>query len=77
MGLHRTFGALIPKISRNLDDVSSPKFKKIFERKLIKMATREDNLKKINDELKKLDDEQLEEIAGGDKSDKEINDSLK
>ena len=36
MGLHRTFGALIPKISRNLDDVSSPKFKKIFESIYIK-----------------------------------------
>jgi len=40
------------------------KFKKIF-RRLIKMATREENLKKINDELEKLDDEQLEQIAGG------------
>ena len=29
------------------------------------MATREDNIKKINDELEKLDDEQLEQIAGG------------
>ena len=29
------------------------------------MATREENLKKINDELEKLDDEQLEQIAGG------------
>ena len=29
------------------------------------MATREENLKKINTELEKLDDEQLEEIAGG------------
>ena len=29
------------------------------------MATREENLKKINDELEKLDDEQLEKIAGG------------
>ena len=29
------------------------------------MATREENLKKINEELEKLDDEQLEEIAGG------------
>ena len=28
------------------------------------MATREENLKKINDELEKLDDEQLEQIAG-------------
>ena len=27
--------------------------------------TREENLKKINDELEKLDDEQLEKIAGG------------
>ena len=29
------------------------------------MATREENLKKINEQLEKLDDEQLEEIAGG------------
>ena len=29
------------------------------------MAKREENLKKINDELEKLDDEQLEQIAGG------------
>ena len=29
------------------------------------MANREENLKKINEELEKLDDEQLEEIAGG------------
>jgi len=29
------------------------------------MATREENLKKINAEIEKLDDEQLEEIAGG------------
>ena len=29
------------------------------------MATREENLKKINDELEKLNDEQLEQIAGG------------
>ena len=29
------------------------------------MATREENLKKINDELEKLDDEQLEQITGG------------
>ena len=29
------------------------------------MATREENLKKINEELEKLDDEQLENIAGG------------
>ncbi len=36
-----------------------------IERKLIKMATREENLKKINDELEKLDDEQLEQVAGG------------
>ena len=30
------------------------------------MATREENLKKINDELEKLDDEELEQISGGD-----------
>ena len=30
------------------------------------MATREENLKKINVELEKLDDEQLEQVAGGD-----------
>jgi len=29
------------------------------------MATREENLKKINEELEKLDDEELEKIAGG------------
>ncbi|MBQ4403089.1 MAG: hypothetical protein II857_01635 [Selenomonadaceae bacterium] len=29
------------------------------------MATRDENLKKINDELEKLSDEQLEQIAGG------------
>ena len=29
------------------------------------MATREENLKKINDELEKLSDEQLEQVAGG------------
>ena len=29
------------------------------------MATREENLKKINEQLEKLSDEQLEEIAGG------------
>ena len=42
------------------------------ERRLITIATRDENLKKINAELEKLDDEQLEQIAGGDKSDKEI-----
>ncbi len=31
----------------------------------LKMATRAENLKKINDELEKLSDEELEEIAGG------------
>ena len=29
------------------------------------MATREENLKKINEELEKLDDEQLDAVAGG------------
>ncbi len=29
------------------------------------MATREENLKKINAELEKLDDEELEKVAGG------------
>ena len=29
------------------------------------MATREENLKKINDELEKLDDEQLDNVTGG------------
>lgn len=29
------------------------------------MATREENLKKINDELEKLSDEQLEQVTGG------------
>ena len=30
------------------------------------MATREENLKKINEELEKLSDEELDEVAGGD-----------
>lgn len=29
------------------------------------MATREENLKKINDELEKLSDDELEQVAGG------------
>ena len=29
------------------------------------MTTREENLKKINEELEKLDDEELEKVAGG------------
>ncbi len=29
------------------------------------MATREENLKKINDDLEKLSDEELEQVAGG------------
>ncbi|MBR4152566.1 MAG: hypothetical protein IKT98_06355 [Selenomonadaceae bacterium] len=29
------------------------------------MATREENLKKINDELEQLSDEQLDKVAGG------------
>ena len=29
------------------------------------MATREENLKKINDELEKLSDEELEKVSGG------------
>ena len=29
------------------------------------MATREENLKKINEELEKLDDEELEQVVGG------------
>ena len=29
------------------------------------MATREENIKKINEELEKLDDEELEQVAGG------------
>ncbi|MBE8949026.1 MAG: hypothetical protein SR3Q1_00275 [Quinella sp. 3Q1] len=29
------------------------------------MATREENLKKINEELEKLDDEELDKVAGG------------
>ncbi len=29
------------------------------------MATREENLKKINEELEKLSDEELEKVAGG------------
>ena len=32
------------------------------------MATREENIKKINEELEKLDDEQLEQVAGGSQS---------
>ena len=35
------------------------------ERRLITIATRDENLKKINAELEKLDDEQLEQVAGG------------
>jgi hypothetical protein len=31
----------------------------------LKMATRAENLKKINDELEKLSDEELEQVAGG------------
>ena len=30
------------------------------------MATREENIKKINDELEKLSDDELEKVAGGD-----------
>ncbi len=30
------------------------------------MTTREENLKKINDELEKLSDDELEQVAGGD-----------
>jgi len=30
-----------------------------------KMATREENIKKINDELEKLSDKELEQLAGG------------
>jgi len=29
------------------------------------MATREENIKKINDELEKLSDEELDKVAGG------------
>lgn len=29
------------------------------------MATREENLKKINEQLEKMSDEQLEQVAGG------------
>ena len=29
------------------------------------MATREENIKKINDELEKLTDEELDKVAGG------------
>ena len=39
------------------------------------MAKREENLKKINDELEKLSDEQLERVAGGN-SNETIDDSL-
>ena len=38
------------------------------------MATREENLKKINEQLEQLSDEQLEKIAGGYGSDKPSND---
>ena len=30
------------------------------------METREENIKKINDELEKLTDEELDDVAGGD-----------
>ena len=30
------------------------------------MATREENLKKINEELEKMSDEELEKVSGGD-----------
>lgn len=36
------------------------------------MATREENLKKINDELEKLDDEQLEKIANEKLNDEQL-----
>ena len=41
------------------------KYFKSNQRRLIKMATREENLKKINTELEKMSDEQLEQVAGG------------
>ena len=31
----------------------------------LKISTREENLKKINDELEKLSDDELEKVAGG------------
>ena len=40
------------------------------------MTTREENLKKINDELEKLSDEQLEQVAGGDMQETEIDSHL-
>ena len=39
------------------------KYFKSNQRRLIKMATREENLKKINTELEKMSDEQLEQVA--------------
>ena len=41
------------------------------------MATREENLKKINDELEKLSDEELDKVAGGGDTPEEIVELLK
>ena len=38
---------------------------KKFKRRMIKMATREEHIKKINLELEKMSDEELESVAGG------------
>ena len=46
--------------SFNYDDYSFS-----MPRQMITMATREENLKKLNAELEKLSDEQLEKVAGG------------
>ena len=41
------------------------------------MANREENLKKINDELEKLSDEELDKVAGGGDTPEEIVELLK
>ena len=53
------------------NEIGTPAYKmqkenfKLNQRRLITMANREDNIKKINAELEKLDDDELEQVAGG------------